>query len=78
MEGLKYLLGLTSAQARQGLLSFLTKSLARKLWKSTLDRIHPKIGQRTKSAPVHRFWGLHVHIMKLDTLEAANLEARWH
>ena len=39
----------------------------------SLQELRAKIGQRAKSAPAHRFWGLHVHIMKLDTLEAAYL-----
>jgi RNA-directed DNA polymerase len=42
----------------------------------SLQELRAKIGQRAKSAPAHRFWGLHVHIMKLDTLEAAYLEAK--
>ena len=42
----------------------------------SLQELRAKIGQRAKSAPAHRFWGLHVHIKKLDTLEAAYLEAK--
>ena len=42
----------------------------------SLQELRTKIGQRAKSAPAHRFWGLHVHLMKHDTLEAAYLEAQ--
>src|SRR5512146_1380440 len=42
----------------------------------SLQELRAKIGQRAKSAPAHRFWGLHVHLVKLDTLEAAYLEAK--
>lgn len=42
----------------------------------SLQELQAKIGQRAKSAPAHRFWGLHVHLMKLDTLEAAYLAAK--
>jgi RNA-directed DNA polymerase len=42
----------------------------------SLQDLRVKIGQRAKSAPAHRFWGLHVHLMKLDTLEAAYLAAK--
>ena len=42
----------------------------------SLQELRAKIGQRAKSAPAHRFWGLHVHVVKLDTLEAAYLEAK--
>jgi RNA-directed DNA polymerase len=42
----------------------------------TLQELRTRIGQRAKSAPEHRFWGLHVHIAKLETLEAAYAEAR--
>jgi len=42
----------------------------------TLQALRTRIGQRAKSAPEHRFWGLHVHVVKLETLEAAYLEAR--
>jgi RNA-directed DNA polymerase len=41
-----------------------------------LQELRAKIGQRAKSVPAHRFWGLHVHVVKLDTLEAAYLEAK--
>jgi RNA-directed DNA polymerase len=41
-----------------------------------LQELRVKIGHRAKSAPAHRFWGLHVHLLKLDTLEAAYLEAK--
>jgi RNA-directed DNA polymerase len=42
----------------------------------SLQELRAKIGHRAKSAPAHRFWGMHVHLMKLDTLEAAYLEAK--
>jgi hypothetical protein len=42
----------------------------------SLQELRAKIGQRAKSAPAHRFWGMHVHLVKLDTLEAAYLEAK--
>jgi RNA-directed DNA polymerase len=42
----------------------------------SLQELRAKIGQRAKSALAHRFWGLHVHVVKLDTLEAAYLEAK--
>ena len=41
-----------------------------------LQELRAKIGHRAKSAPAHRFWGIHVHLTKLDTLEAAYLEAK--
>lgn len=41
-----------------------------------LQELRVKIGQRAKSAPLHRFWGMHVHIVKPETLEAAYLEAK--
>jgi RNA-directed DNA polymerase len=41
-----------------------------------LQELRAKIGHRAKSVPAHRFWGLHVHVVKLDTLEAAYLEAK--
>jgi RNA-directed DNA polymerase len=41
-----------------------------------LQELRVKIGQRAKSAPLHRFWGMHVHVVKLETLEAAYLEAK--
>ena len=42
----------------------------------SLQELRVKIGQRAKSAPAHRSCGLHVHIMKPETLEAAYLEAK--
>lgn len=42
----------------------------------SLQELRAKIGHRAKSAPTHRFWGLHVHVVKLDTLEAAYQEAK--
>src|SRR6266851_4946705 len=42
----------------------------------SLQELRARIGYRAKSAPTHRFWGLHVHLTKLETLEAAYLEAR--
>jgi RNA-directed DNA polymerase len=42
----------------------------------SLQELRAKIGHRAKSAPAHRFWGLYVHLVKLDTLEAAYLEAK--
>jgi RNA-directed DNA polymerase len=42
----------------------------------SLQELRAKIGHRAKSAPAHRFWGLFVHVVKLDTLEAAYLEAK--
>jgi RNA-directed DNA polymerase len=42
----------------------------------SLQELRTRIGHRAKSAPTHRFWGLHVHLTKLETLEAAYLEAR--
>jgi RNA-directed DNA polymerase len=41
-----------------------------------LQELRQRIGHRAKSAPEHRFWGLYVHIIKLETLEAAYLEAK--
>lgn len=41
-----------------------------------LQELRAKIGHRAKSAPQHRFWGLHVHIVKLETLQAAYDHAR--
>ncbi len=38
--------------------------------------LQQRIGHRAKSAPEHRFWGLYVHLVKLETLEAAYLEAK--
>jgi RNA-directed DNA polymerase len=42
----------------------------------SLQELRAKIGHRAKSAPAHRFWGVHVHLVKLDTLEAAYLDAK--
>src|SRR5689334_13730523 len=42
----------------------------------SLQELRTRIGQRAKSAPAHRFWGLYVHLVKLETLEAAYLEAK--
>jgi RNA-directed DNA polymerase len=42
----------------------------------SLQELRAKIGHRAKSVPAHRFWGLHVHLVKTDTLEAAYLEAK--
>ncbi len=41
-----------------------------------LQDLQARIGHRAKSAPAHRFWGLHVHIKKQETLNAAYLEAK--
>jgi len=41
-----------------------------------LQELRGKIGQRAKSAPSHRFWGMHVHIVKRETLEASYLLAK--
>ena len=42
----------------------------------SLQELRATIGHRAKSVPAHRFWGLHVHVVKLDTLEVAYLEAK--
>ncbi|WP_437963144.1 group II intron reverse transcriptase/maturase [Sorangium sp. So ce260] len=42
----------------------------------SLQELRAKIGHRAKSAPAHRFWGMYVHLVKHDTLEAAYLEAK--
>jgi RNA-directed DNA polymerase len=42
----------------------------------TLQELRTRIAVRAKSAPEHRFWGLYVHIAKLDTLQTAYAEAR--
>jgi RNA-directed DNA polymerase len=42
----------------------------------TTQELQRRIGHRAKSAPKHRFWGLHVHLVKLETLEIAYLEAK--
>ncbi len=41
-----------------------------------LQELRARIGQRAKSAPTHKFWGLYVHIVKRTTLEAAYLSAK--
>lgn len=43
---------------------------------SSLQELQEKIGQRAKSAPNHRFWGMYVHLVKREMLEAAYLEAK--
>jgi len=43
---------------------------------TTTQELQRRIGHRAKSAPTHRFWGLHVHLVKTETLEAAYLEAK--
>ncbi|MCW5593715.1 MAG: group II intron reverse transcriptase/maturase [Burkholderiales bacterium] len=40
------------------------------------QELQRRIGHRAKSALEHRFWGLYVHLGKLETLEAAYLEAK--
>jgi RNA-directed DNA polymerase len=42
----------------------------------TTQELQRRIGHRAKSAPEHRFWGMHVHLEKLSTLETAYLEAK--
>ena len=42
----------------------------------TTQELQRRIGHRAKSAPSHRFWGLFVHLVKTETLEAAYLEAK--
>jgi len=42
----------------------------------SLQELRSRIGHRAKSAPMHRFWGLYVHLTKIETLEAAYLEAK--
>jgi RNA-directed DNA polymerase len=42
----------------------------------SLQELRAKIGHWAKSAPTHRFWGMYVHLLKRETLEAAYLEAR--
>ena len=42
----------------------------------SLQELRARIGHRAKSAPAHRFWGLHVHLTKLEMLEAAYLDAK--
>ena len=55
---------------RQGKSSGMTKPTI------SLQELRAAIGHRAKSAPEHRFWGMHVHLTKIDTLEAAYLEAK--
>lgn len=43
---------------------------------TNLQELRGKIGQRAKSAPLHRFWGMYVHVVKPETLEVAYLEAK--
>jgi RNA-directed DNA polymerase len=43
---------------------------------TTTQELQRRIGHRAKSAPEHRFWGLYVHLVKIETLEAAYLEAK--
>jgi RNA-directed DNA polymerase len=38
-----------------------------------LQELRAKIGHRAKSAPAHRFWGIYVHLFKIETLDAAYL-----
>jgi len=42
----------------------------------TTQELQKRIGHRAKSAPEHRFWGLYVHLVKAETIEAAYLEAK--
>jgi RNA-directed DNA polymerase len=42
----------------------------------SLQELRTRIGHRAKSAPTHRFWGMDVHLTRLETFEAAYLEAR--
>ena len=42
----------------------------------SLQELRARIGHRAKSAPKHRFWGMYVHLTKLEVLETAYLEAR--
>jgi RNA-directed DNA polymerase len=42
----------------------------------TLQELRTRLGQRAKSAPEHRFWGLYVHIVKRETLQTAYAESR--
>jgi RNA-directed DNA polymerase len=42
----------------------------------SLQELRAKIGHRAKSDPMQRFWGLYAHLVKLDTLKAAYLEAK--
>jgi len=40
------------------------------------QELRARIGHRAKSAPKHRFWGLYVHVLNPEVLEAAYLEAK--
>ncbi len=42
----------------------------------SLQDLREKIGSRAKSSPKHRFWGMYVHIVKLETLESSYLDAK--
>jgi len=42
----------------------------------TTQELQRRIGHGAKSAHEHRFWGMHVHLEKLSTLETAYLEAK--
>jgi RNA-directed DNA polymerase len=42
----------------------------------SLQELRAKIGHQAKSAPGHRFWGMYVHLIKADVLEAAYMEAK--
>jgi RNA-directed DNA polymerase len=37
----------------------------------TLQELQARIGSRAKSAPTHRFWGMYVHMTRLETLAAS-------
>ncbi len=41
-----------------------------------LQELQARIGDRAKSDPAHRFWGIYVHIVKVETLEASYLQAK--
>jgi RNA-directed DNA polymerase len=36
-----------------------------------LQELQARIGSRAKSAPTHRFWGIYVHVCKIETLETS-------
>jgi RNA-directed DNA polymerase len=42
----------------------------------SLQELRAKIGHQAKSAPEHRFWGMYVHLIKIETLEAAYRDAK--
>lgn len=42
----------------------------------SLQELRTRIGERAKSSPTHRFWGLFVHVQKSESLHAAYLEAK--